>query len=92
MRIVKYGIDEDTGLCKDDSPFRSLQLQACGDTFEEMWADAYIWEIDQDGGDHEGGHPEDYGDQVECICREMIRAEIQRTDGEEAMKKIGLGA
>jgi hypothetical protein len=91
MRIVKYGIDEDTGLCRDDGPFRSYRLQCCGDTFEEMWADAFIWEIDQDGGDHEGYHPEEYGAEVERVCRDMILAEIRRTDAEEAMEKIGLG-
>ena len=47
-------IDEDTGMGSDDGPFRSYTLQASGTTLREVLDDAIIWEVDQDGGDHEG--------------------------------------
>lgn len=66
-------IDADTGLHSDDGPFRSYQLQSEGETLIELLENALIWEIDQDGGEHEGQRVYDYsrGDLVR-VCELMI--------------------
>lgn len=48
----KFNIDEDLGIMYQDSgPWRSYQLTASGNTFEELLEDATISEVDQDGGE-----------------------------------------
>ena len=50
--IPKIEIDCDTEVewC-DDGPWRNYQLEASGDTLEQVLKSAQITEIDQDGGD-----------------------------------------
>ena len=48
----KYSIDTDIGLDYADSgPWRSYNLVADGDSATELYNNAYIVEIDQDGGE-----------------------------------------
>lgn len=68
-------IDQDTGLCKDDGNFRSYQLVTEGETLSELIESAWICEIDQDGGEHEGHSIYDYRDEVTLRC-ELIIAQV----------------
>lgn len=50
--IPKYSVDTDLGIdWQDAGPWRSYQLTASGDNLSALLKDAYISEIDQDGGD-----------------------------------------
>jgi hypothetical protein len=57
----------------DDGPFRSYQLQTEGATLLELVNNAYVWEVDQDGGDHEGGSLGDYRTEVYAEGVAVIR-------------------
>ncbi len=53
----EYNIEEMyIGEVCDEGPWRGLHLTASGNTREELIEDAYIWKIDQDGGEC-GGYP-----------------------------------
>jgi hypothetical protein len=66
-------IDEDSGFCnEDEGGFRSYQLQADGESLNELLDSAMIWEVDQDGGDHEGHSIYDYRNEVTMACETMI--------------------
>lgn len=36
---------------QDEGPWRSYLLEAYGDDFEQVWDNAFVYELDQDGGE-----------------------------------------
>lgn len=72
--ISKYGIDTDLGVSYQDiGPWRSYQLTAYGDSFNELLEDASISEIDQDGGELAGPYPlEDATNEVHEIAIQYL--------------------
>lgn len=36
---------------QDEGPWRSYQLEAMGNDTEQLWDNAFIYELDQDGGE-----------------------------------------
>lgn len=71
----RYSIDSDTGESSDDGLWRSYQLVTEGDSFDDLRANAHIFEIDQDGGEA-GDHPLDWysSTKLEAACLELIQA------------------
>lgn len=52
MRTVEFYIEEELPInYQDAGPWRSYHLEAAGNTYEELLTDAYIAEVDQDGGE-----------------------------------------
>lgn len=64
----------------DDGPFRSLELQCYGDTYDECWENAHVVECDQDGGEVRDYPAADLGgrraDLVDQIIREALFAAL----------------
>jgi hypothetical protein len=61
----------------DDGDYRDYSLIAEGATFLELVGNAYIWEVDQDGGDHDGGPLSDYRQSVYATGIRVIREACQ---------------
>jgi hypothetical protein len=84
MQKRKYKIDisADTGVFYQDAgPWRSYELEAYGDTVQEALDGAYIYEIDQDGGELNLYSLEDASSKLQQVARMMI---------DDAAKKVGL--
>jgi hypothetical protein len=81
-RKYKIDISEDTGVFHEDTgPWRSYELEAYGNTVEEALESAYIYEIDQDGGELNLYGLEDASSKLQKVARMMI---------DDAAKKAGL--
>jgi len=47
-----YEISQDLDVSyQDQGPWRSYQLEAMGDSFEQLWDNAFVYELDKDGGE-----------------------------------------
>lgn len=65
-------ITQDTGLCNDSGAFRSYELITSGSTPQELADNAFIVEIDQDGGDQDCHPLSEYCDRVYSRCMVII--------------------
>lgn len=71
---------EDTGHCNDDCFFRSYELSTEGSSREELIDNAVIWEIDQDGGSHDGENIAEYSKEVFDTCVRIIDRYISEAE------------
>lgn len=65
-------INADTGLSSPDGPFRSYELMTGGSTPDELADNAFIVEIDQDGGDQDCHALSEYDERVYQRCMVII--------------------
>lgn len=68
--------------CTDDGPFRSLELDCHGDTYDECWANAHVSEVDQDGGDVRDYPAADLGGRRADLVDQIIREALTEADAE----------
>lgn len=76
-----FNIDEsDLGVdYQDAGPWRSYGLESHGETIEELFENAYVYEIDQDGGELNHYHIEDASTEVYKAARDRMIHLIQTT-------------
>ena len=77
MNLKKLIIEEyvDLGIMHQDSgPWRSYELSTSGYTLEELRENAYVSQIDKDGGELEGPvHYEEFGNDVINVVEKHVR-------------------
>lgn len=86
--MKKYQIENaHAGDALEGSAFTAFELDAKGDTFEEMAADAYVWRVDKDGEVVGGGKLSDHGGAIYGRCLDLIKQCILKTDAKNALLK-----
>lgn len=79
--MKKYKVDisvDDLGIMYQDAgPWRSYALEAYGDTEEEVLDNAYIYEIDQDGGELNCYNVSSANSEVERVAMKLINEKLK---------------